>query len=61
MGAIRPTLLTHGSNVVAKAAGNEQAKGSLLRLVSALLAETSDAWETGNIYLNMKNPAQPSV
>ena len=28
---------------------------SLLRLISALLAETSDNWETGKIYLNMEN------
>jgi hypothetical protein len=28
---------------------------SLLRLISALLAETSDEWETGKIYLNMEN------
>ena len=26
---------------------------SLLRLISALLAETSDDWETGIIYLNI--------
>jgi len=34
---------------------------SLLRLISALLAETSDDWETGKIYLNMKNQNPPSV
>jgi transposase-like protein len=34
---------------------------SLLRLVSALLAELSDEWETGKIYLNMECPTQPSV
>ena len=34
---------------------------SLLRLISALLAETSDDWETGNIYLNMENQNPPSV
>ncbi len=35
---------------------------SLLRLVSALLAETSDEWETGKTYLNMdnQNPALSS-
>ena len=27
---------------------------TLLRLVSALLAEISEEWETGKIYLNMK-------
>jgi putative transposase len=36
-------------------------EASLLRLVSALLAETSEEWETGKIYLNMENSAQPSV
>ena len=36
-------------------------EASLLRLVSALLAETSDEWETGKIYLNMENQTQPSV
>jgi transposase-like protein len=30
-------------------------EASLLRLVSALLAETSEEWETGKIYLNMDN------
>ena len=34
---------------------------SLLRLISALLAETSDDWETGKIYLNMENQNPPSV
>jgi transposase-like protein len=29
-------------------------EASLLRLVSAILAETSDEWETGKIYLNME-------
>ena len=33
----------------------------LLRLISALLAETSDDWETGTIYLNMENQNPPSV
>ncbi|HID96007.1 MAG TPA: hypothetical protein EYP53_08135 [Candidatus Latescibacteria bacterium] len=28
---------------------------SLLRLVSAVLVETSDDWETGNVYLNIKS------
>jgi putative transposase len=36
-------------------------EASLLRLVSALLAETSQEWETGKIYLNMENQTQPSV
>jgi putative transposase len=36
-------------------------EASLLRLVTALLAETSQDWETGKIYLNMKSPTQPSV
>lgn len=30
-------------------------EASLLRLVSALLAETSEEWETGKIYPNMDN------
>ena len=34
---------------------------SLLRLISALLAETSDDWETGKIYINMENQNPPSV
>lgn len=29
-------------------------EASLLRLVTALLAETSEEWETGKIYLNME-------
>jgi putative transposase len=36
-------------------------EASLLRLVSALLAETSAEWETGKIYLNMENQNPPSV
>ena len=36
-------------------------EASLLRLVSALLNETSEEWETGKIYLNMENQTQPSV
>ena len=36
-------------------------EASLLRLVSALLAETSEEWESGKIYLNMENPNPPSV
>jgi transposase-like protein len=34
---------------------------SLLRLVTALLAETSDEWESGKIYLNMECQNPPSV
>lgn len=34
---------------------------SLLRLVSALLAEFSDEWETGKVSLNMECQTQPSV
>jgi len=30
-------------------------EASLLRLVTALLAETSEEWETGKVYLNMEN------
>ena len=36
-------------------------EASLLRLVSALLAETSDDWESGKIYLNMECQNPPSV
>lgn len=36
-------------------------EASLLRLVSALLAETSAEWETGKVYLNMENQNSPSV
>ena len=36
-------------------------EASLLRLVTAILAETSEEWETGKIYLNMDNQTQPSV
>jgi putative transposase len=36
-------------------------ENSLLRLVTALLVETSDDWETGKIYLNMECLSQPSV
>ena len=36
-------------------------EASLLRLVTALLAEISDDWEAGKIYLNLENPTQPSV
>ncbi|MEQ2008271.1 MAG: IS256 family transposase [Limisphaerales bacterium] len=43
---------------VARVFPNEK---SLLRLISALLAETSDEWETGKIYLNMENQNLPSA
>lgn len=43
---------------VARVFPNEK---SLLRLITALLVETSDEWETGTIYLNMKPQTQPSV
>jgi transposase-like protein len=36
-------------------------EASLLRLVTALLNETSDDWETGKLYLNMENQNPPSV
>jgi transposase-like protein len=36
-------------------------EASLVRLVSALLAEVSEDWETENLYLNMDAPTQPSV
>ena len=43
---------------VARVFPNEK---SLLRLITALLVETSDEWESGKIYLNMKRTTQPSV
>lgn len=43
---------------VARVFPNEK---SLLRLITALLAETSEEWETGKIYLNMECQTQPSV
>jgi len=43
---------------VARVFPNEPA---LLRLITALLCETSDDWETGKIYLNMENQNPPSV
>lgn len=36
-------------------------QASLLRLVTALLAETSEDWESGKIYLNMQSSTQSSV
>jgi len=36
-------------------------EASLLRLVTALLAETSEEWETGKIYLNMECQHPPST
>ena len=36
-------------------------EASLLRLVTALLAETSQEWESGKIYLNMEIQNPPSV
>ena len=43
---------------VARVFPNEK---SLLRLITALLSETSDDWETGKIYLNMECQNPPSV
>ena len=43
---------------VARVFPNEPA---LLRLITALLCETSDEWETGKIYLNMENQNPPSA
>jgi putative transposase len=43
---------------VARVFPNEAA---LLRLITALLCETSDEWETGKIYLNMEHQNPPSV
>ena len=36
-------------------------EASLLRLISALLSEFDDQWQTDRIYLNMENHPQPSV
>jgi transposase-like protein len=36
-------------------------EASRLRLVTALLAELSEEWESGEIYLNMETSTQPSV
>ncbi|MFQ5353054.1 MAG: IS256 family transposase [Candidatus Binatia bacterium] len=36
-------------------------EASVLRLITALLVEISEEWETGKIYLNMKSPTQPSA
>ena len=36
-------------------------EASLLRLVSALLVELSEDWETEYLYLNMETPTQPSA
>jgi putative transposase len=36
-------------------------EASLLRLITALLNEISDEWQTAKIYLNMDNHPQPSV
>ena len=36
-------------------------EASLLRLVTALLNEFSDEWQTTRVYLNMENHPQPSV
>jgi len=36
-------------------------EASLLRLVTALLAETSQEWESGKIYLNMEIQNPPSL
>ena len=43
---------------VARVFPNEK---SLLCLITALLSETSDEWETGKIYLDMENQTPPSV
>jgi transposase-like protein len=36
-------------------------EASLLRLVTALLNEISDEWQTTKVYLNMDNQPEPSV
>lgn len=46
-----PQWLRRSNAIVAGLFPNE---ASLLRLISALLAEFSDEWETGKTYLNME-------
>ena len=36
-------------------------EASILRLITALLVEISEQWETGKLYLNMKSLTQPSA
>ena len=36
-------------------------EASVLRLVTALLVEISEQWETGKIYLNMKSLNRPQI
>jgi transposase-like protein len=36
-------------------------EASLLRLITALLNEITDEWQSAKIYLNMDNHPQPSV
>lgn len=36
-------------------------EASVLRLVTALLVELSEQWETGKIYLTMEPVTQPST
>jgi putative transposase len=36
-------------------------EASLLRLITALLSEINDEWQTAKVYLNMDNHPQPSV
>jgi putative transposase len=36
-------------------------EASLLRLITALLSEINDEWQTAKVYLNMDNQPQPSV
>ena len=42
-------------------AADPQLQKQLRALAEAFLAETSDEWETGKIYLNLENQTQPSV
>ena len=52
---------TWNSNAASASPGVFPNESSLLRLITALLSETSDDWETGKIYLNMENQNPPSA
>ena len=52
------TGMSISSTRVARVFPNEN---SLLRLITALLCETSDDWETGKTYLSMECQTPPST
>jgi len=59
--ATRSSASTGGSNAAPRVAIRFPNDASLLCLVSALLAELSEEWETGKIHLNRECPTQPPV